>query len=262
MWEPLWAREKRRDKWSQSPIKDIGSSYTIHCTQEGRLRILRLTQNFPISLSSAKVEHRDATSWCWSQKERADNTTVQSTTMVRWRRRTDIHHYFPSNCTLLNCSQLEKYLLNFLCQKNEPPFVFINASSKTINIQNSKLFLSDLETRQNWVEHCPCCFCPLLPVKWRHVCSNWLSFAATSSDEELTDSVKTHISTRHLSYCVQETISDKQFCLAAVRRSRALATLPPNKSKQTKTKPDQSASFAFLTYRWRRLHVPWPQHVE
>ena len=36
-------------------------NYTILCTQGSLERFLRLTQKIPISLSGAKVEHRDAT---------------------------------------------------------------------------------------------------------------------------------------------------------------------------------------------------------
>ena len=51
------------------------------------MRILRLTQKIPVSLSGAKVEHRDATSWSWSQNERGDEHHAQKHTIVRQRRR-------------------------------------------------------------------------------------------------------------------------------------------------------------------------------
>ena len=45
------SRQWRRQRWY----------YTILCTQGSLERFLRLTQKIPISLSGAKVEHRDAT---------------------------------------------------------------------------------------------------------------------------------------------------------------------------------------------------------
>ena len=60
-------------------------SYTILCTQGSLENFLRLTQKIPISLSSAKVEHRDATVWKWSRaRAHGTNSKVKST---RWSSR-------------------------------------------------------------------------------------------------------------------------------------------------------------------------------
>ena len=74
-----------RDKWSQSPIKETKMKlYKVLCTQGSLERFLRLTQKIPISLSGAKVEHRDATVLEWSQgMSTRDKVQGQKHTMVK-----------------------------------------------------------------------------------------------------------------------------------------------------------------------------------